>query len=227
MKVGDVARLAGVSVRTLHYYEEIGLLRPSRDEASGYRVYTDEDLERLQQVLFFRELGFDLNRIKTIMNAPDFDRHEALLEQRRLLAAKIARLQATLQLVEKTLAAIQGGYRMTKEEMFEVFGDFDPTQYEAEAEARWGDTEAYRESIRRAPTYTKADWKRFATEQKVVHDAIAALIDQGVPPADPRAMDAVERHRLLIDTWFYPCSRQFHAQLAKMYIADERFRKTY
>lgn len=227
MKVGDVARLAGVSVRTLHYYEEIGLLRPSRDDASGYRVYTDEDLERLQQVLFYRELGFDLDRIKTIMNAADFDRREALLEQRRLLAAKVARLQATLQLVDKTLAAIQGGYRMTKDEMFEVFGGFDPTQYEAEARARWGRTEAYKESTRRAQTYTKADWQRFAAEQQAVHDAIVALIDAGVPPTDVRAMDAVERHRLLIDTWFYPCSRQFHAELAKMYVTDERFRKTY
>lgn len=190
-------------------------------------MYKDEDLERLQQVLFYREMGFDLDRIKAIMNAPDFDRREALLEQRRLLAAKLARLEATLQLVDKTLAAIRGGYRMTREEMFEVFGDFDPTEYVGEAHARWGHTEAYRESARRAQRYTKADWQRFATEQQAVHNAIAALMDEGVPPTDARAMDAVERHRLLIDKWFYPCSRQFHAELAKGYVADERFRKTY
>lgn len=116
---------------------------------------------------------------------------------------------------------------MTKEEMFEVFGGFDPSEYEDEARARWGDTDAYKESTRRAKSYTKADWQRFAAEQQAIHDAIFALIDEGVPPTDARAMDAVERHRLLIDRWFYPCSRQMHAQLATLYVTDERFRKTY
>lgn len=227
MKVGDVARLAGVTVRTLHHYDELGLLQPSRHAESGYRLYTDEDLERLQQILFYRELGLGLDQIGEVMNAPDFDRREALLEQRRLLAQQIVRLEATLQLVDKTLASLNGGFHMTKEEMFEVFGGFDPSQYETEVQERWGDTDAYKESTRRAQQYTKADWQRFAKESEEIGSAIAQLMDEGVQPTDERAMNAVERHRLQVDQWFYPCSRQFHAQLGKMYIADERFRATY
>lgn len=227
MKVGDVARLAGVSVRTLHHYDELGLLKPSSRSESGYRLYTDEDLQRLQQILFYKELGFGLERIADVMNAPDFDRREALIEQRRLLADRVKRLQATLHLVDKTLASIQGGYRMTKEEMFEVFGDFDPSQYEAEVQERWGHTEAYKESARRAKQYTKEDWQRFKEESEEIGNDIARLMDDGVPPTDPRAMDAVERHRLQIDAWFYPCSREMHAELGKMYVTDERFRRTY
>lgn len=227
MKVGDVARLAGVSVRTLHHYDELGLLKPSRRSESGYRLYTDEDLRRLQQILFYKELGFGLERIADVMNAPDFDRREALVEQRRLLADRVQRLQATLHLVDKTLASIDGGVQMTKEEMFEVFGDFDPSQYEAEVKERWGHTEAYKESARRTKQYTKADWQRFKEESEEIGTDIARLMDDGVPPTDPRAMDAVERHRLQIDAWFYPCSREMHAELGKMYVSDERFRRTY
>lgn len=227
MKVGDVARLAGVSVRTLHHYDELGLLTPSRRSEAGYRLYTDEDLERLQQILFYKELGFGLERIAAVMSAPDFDRREALVEQRQLLADRVRRLQATLNLVDKTLASIQGGFQMTKEEMFEVFGDFDPSQYEAEVQERWGDTDAYKESARRTKQYTKADWQRFKDESEEIGNDIARLMDDGVPPTDPRAMDAVERHRLQIDAWFYPCSREMHAELGKMYVTDERFRRTY
>lgn len=227
MKVGEVARLAGVSVRTLHHYDELGLLTPSRRSEAGYRLYTDEDLERLQQILFYRELGFGLEQIAVVMNAPDFDRRAVLLEQRRLLAAEIRRLQATLRLVDKTIASIQGGYQMTKEEMFEVFGDFDPSQYEAEVQERWGHTDAYKESAQRTKQYTKADWQRFKNESDEIGSEIARLMDRGVPPTDPRAMDAVERHRLQIDRWFYPCSREMHAELGKMYVTDERFRRTY
>lgn len=116
---------------------------------------------------------------------------------------------------------------MSKEEMFEVFGDFDPEEYEDEARQRWGETDAYKESARRSKRYTKEDWKRFADESEAISLAIADLMDAGVPPTDPRAMDAVDRHRQLIDRWFYPCSREMHAALGRMYIEDPRFTETY
>lgn len=116
---------------------------------------------------------------------------------------------------------------MSKEEMFSVFGDFDPSQYEDEVKERWGHTDAYQESARRTKGYSKADWERFKEENEAVTGAIAALMDEGVAPDDPRAMDAVERHRLLIDKWFYPCSREMHAELGKMYVDDPRFTATY
>ncbi len=116
---------------------------------------------------------------------------------------------------------------MRRDDMFEVFGDFDPAEHEAEAEERWGDTDAYRESARRARRYTKDDWTRFKAESDAVNEAIATLLDDGVPPDDPRAMDAVERHRLLIDRWFYPCPHEMHVQLGRMYVTDARFTATY
>jgi DNA-binding transcriptional MerR regulator len=225
--VGDVARLAGVSVRTLHHYDEVGLLEPSDRSDAGYRLYTTEDLERLQQILFYKELGFTLEEIRTLMGDPAFDRREALLTQREMIAEQALRLEALLGLIDRTLTSLGGGIQMTKEEMFEVFGDFDPAEHEDEVKERWGDTDAYKESARRTATYTKADWARFKAESEEINAAITALMDEGVEADDPRAMDAVDRARLQIDTWFYPCSHQMHVGLAQMYIADPRFTATY
>lgn len=225
--VGEVARLAHVSVRTLHHYDEVGLLEPSERSEAGYRLYSLEDLERLQQILFYKELGFALNEIGELMSDPAFDRREALEAQRDLISVQALRLDALLGLIHKTLASMEGGIRMSKEEMFEVFGDFDPSQYEQEVRERWGESEAYKESARRAARYTKQDWQRFKDESEEITTAIVAAMDAGRPPTDPQAMDAVERHRLQIDRWFYPCSREMHAALGEMYVADPRFTATY
>lgn len=226
-KVGEVAALAHVSVRTLHHYDEIGLLVPSGRSDAGYRLYTDDDLDRLQQVLLFKELGFALEEIRDLMDDPDFDRVETLAAQRDLLVEQATRLEAMLGLIDKTIAAQEGGIRMTKEDMFEVFGDFDPAEYEDEARERWGETDAYKESARRAARYTKTDWQRFKDESDQINTTIAALMDEGVPTDDPRAMEAVDRHRRQIDEWFYPCSLEMHANLGRMYVADPRFKATY
>ncbi|MFA5844847.1 MAG: MerR family transcriptional regulator [Coriobacteriia bacterium] len=226
-RVGEVAKLAHVSVRTLHHYDEAGLLTPSHRSEAGYRLYTEADLERLQQVLFYKELGFGLDEIRGLMADPAFDRREALLVQRDLIAGQAIRFEAMLGLIDRTLHAMEEGTTMSKEEMFEVFEDFDPTQYEDEVRQRWGDTDAYKESARRTARYTKADWQRFKDESEEIGSAIAALMDEGVPAGDPRAMDAVDRHRLQIDKWFYPCSREMHVALGEMYVADPRFTANY
>ncbi len=225
--VGEVAALAHVTVRALHHYDRIGLLRPSGRSEAGYRQYTEQDLERLQTVLLYRELGFGLGEIRDLLADPGFDRREVLRAQRAQLARRSARLDAMLALIDKTLIALDEGIPMERTDMFEVFGDFDPAEHEAEAKARWGETDAYRESTRRARRYTKDDWKRFKAESDAVNEAVAALMDAGVAPDDPRAMDAVERHRLLIDTWFYPCPPEMHEHLGRMYVEDERFTATY
>ncbi len=116
---------------------------------------------------------------------------------------------------------------MTKEGMFEVFGDFDPAEHEDEVKDRWGDTEPYKESARRTAKYTKDDWARFKVQSDEINSAITALMDESVPATDPRAMDAVDAARLQIDTWFYPCSHEMHVGLAEMYIADPRFTANY
>jgi len=225
--VGEVAKLAHVSVRTLHHYDELGLLVPSERSEAGYRHYTDKDLDRLQTVLFFKELGFTLEEIREFVNDPAFDRREALLVQRDLIAEQALRFEAMLGLIDKTLVTLEGGIPMTKEEKFEVFGEFDPAEYEDEVKERWGETDAYKESARRTARYTKDDWARFKAESEQINLAIVALMDQGVPADDPRAMDAVDRARLQIDQWFYPCSLEMHSGLAEMYIADPRFTATY
>lgn len=225
--VGEVAALASVSVRTLHHYDEIGLLSPSGRSDSGYRHYDDEDLARLQQVLFFKELGFALADIARIMNAPDFDRLQALRTQRRLLEEKALRFMKMADAVDTAIGAREGGVTLDAKEMLEVFGDFDPKEYEQEAEERWGGTEAYAESMRRTRRYTKEDWLEIGAAAAKVNEALAMLMDEGVPADDPRAMDLAERHRLQIDRWFYPCSYEIQTGLGEMYVADPRFAKNY
>ncbi len=150
LTVSQVARLAGVSVRTLHHYDEIGLLAPSGRSEAGYRLYEQPDLQRLQQVLFFKELGFPLEEIARIMRDRAFDLRAALLMQRRLLTERASRVQVLIRAVDAALDSLEKGTVMTKEEMFEVFGDFDPAKYEDEARERWGDTEAFRANAERA-----------------------------------------------------------------------------
>ncbi len=225
--VGDVARVSGVSVRTLHHYDEIGLLEPSERTGAGYRIYSDGDMGRLQQVLFFRELGFALDDIARIMNDPTFSPREALLLQRRMLQDKAAQLGRMAEAVDTALDTMEKGTTMDEKDMFEVFGDFDPKAYEAEVQQRWGQTDAYKESARRAKRYDKADWQRFKDESEQIGSDTARLMDEGVPADDQRAMDLAEQARLQIDAWFYPCSHEMHVNLAAMYIADPRFTATY
>jgi MerR family transcriptional regulator, thiopeptide resistance regulator len=227
LKVGEVARLAHVSVRTLHHYDRLGLLRPSARSDAGYRLYAGPDLERLQQILLYRESGIPLEEIAGLMDAAVFDRAEVLERQRAQLAARREQLGAMIRLVDATLATLRGERQMTHEEMFEAFGDFDPAAHEDEARERWGDTPAYAEAQRRTRSYTKDDWLRYRRESDEVNERLAALLGAGEPPEDRRAQEAVEQHRLLIDRWFYPCSQEMHAALGEMYVADPRFTATF
>lgn len=227
LTVGEIAELAAVSVRTLHHYDEIGLLTPSVRTESGYRLYDDGDLAALQQVLFFKELGFALADIARIMHDPTFDRLEALRMQRRMLVDKSAQLSKMVEALDAALAATEGGVTLDPKDMFEAFGEFDPKEYEKEAEERWGGTDAYAESMRRTKRYTKEDWLRIRAESDAVNSALAALMDEGVAADDPRAMDLAEEHRLQIERWFYPCSQEMHTGLGRMYVTDPRFAKNY
>lgn len=226
-KVGTVAGLAGVSVRTLHHYDEIGLLVPSGRSETGYRLYTDADLERLQTALFWRELGLGLDEIRGLLDDPALSRRDALLRQRGLVKDRATRLNAMLSLIDKTLVSMKVGVSMTKEDLFEVFGDFDPSEYEAEVRERWGDTDAYRESARRTKCLTKADWQRIKDEGEANLSAMIELFDAGVSPDDESAMNAADEARLQIDRWFYPCTREMHMGLGDMYVSDARFTAYY
>ncbi len=221
--VGDVARLAGVSVRTLHHYDAIGILRPAGREDNGYRVYVREDLERLQRILAYRELGFELTAIGELLDDPTTDRLEHLRRQATLLDARLERMQAMRSGLHKTMEALQMGIDLDPKEMLEAFGDFDPTEHAAEAQERWGDTDAYRESQARTRRYRKEDWLRIREESEAVERRLADVMAAGAPPDGLRAADAAEAHRQHIARWFYDCSRAMHAGLADMLEADPRF----
>jgi DNA-binding transcriptional MerR regulator len=223
--VGEVAKLARISVRALHHYDEIGLLAPSGRTESGYRLYTDRDLERLQQVLFFRELGFALEDVARILNDPHFDRRQALVAQRAMLVEKGERLKAMVDLVDRTLASLGKETAMSVEDMFD--GNFDPAVYEEEAKERWGKTPSYAESKRRTKSYMKDDWKKIGEEAEAIVTALAELFAAGAKATDAPARALVEKHRLHIDRWFYPCSRAMHVGLGEMYVSDPRFTQYY
>jgi MerR family transcriptional regulator, thiopeptide resistance regulator len=223
-RVADVARQSGVSIRALHHYDAIGLLVPTGRTDAGYRLYTDADLLRLQQILIGRELGFSLEEIKRSLNDPRFDHRRALVEQRRRLEAKARALGDMLRAVDAALDAVGSDPTGGTMDMKELFNGFDPSAYEAEAKERWGDTDAYRESTWRVKGYTPDDWKRQQAEQAAIYADAADAMRRGVDPTSPAGVEIAERHRLSIDTWFYPCSRGMHAGLADMYEADDRFR---
>ncbi|GGP76976.1 MerR family transcriptional regulator [Streptomyces abikoensis] len=224
--VGQVAALAGVTVRTLHHYDEIGLLPSGRSHA-GHRQYEDADLDRLQQILFYRELGFPLEEVAALLDDPDADPAEHLRRQHELLTGRIDRLQRMAAAVEHAMEARKMGIKLTPEEKFEVFGDFDPDAHAAEAERRWGGTDPYKESQRRAAAYTKEDWLRIKAAADGLNARIAALMESGAAPESEEAMDLAEEHRRQIGESFYDCSYEIHAGLAEMYVADERFAATY
>ena len=225
--VGQLAALAGVTIRTLHHYDEVGLLSPSGRSAAGYRIYEESDLERLQQILFYRELGFTLKEIATIVDDPRTDAVGHLRRQRKLLTGRIKRLSAMVDAIDYEMEARTMDIPLTPEERLEVFGEFRPEDYAEEAQQRWGDTEAYRQSQRRVATYKKEDWQRLKAEEQEVRARLTAAFSGGLAPESEEARAAAEAHRQLISRWFYECSYEIHRGLTDMYVSDERFRAHY
>ncbi|MCG8504762.1 MAG: MerR family transcriptional regulator [Sphingomonadales bacterium] len=223
-RIKEVAELSGLSVRALHHYDAIGLLVPGARTAAGYRLYDDDDLLRLQQILIGRELGLSLEDVRRSLDDPGFDRRRALLDQRAELERRAADTAAMIRAIDAALASIGDTETEDKKmDMKKIFDGFEPDEYADEARERWGDTDAYETSTRRTRSYTEADWKKLRDEQNAIYaDAFAAL-EAGKRPDDPEAMAIAERHRQSIDRWFYPCSAEAHSGLADMYEADRRF----
>jgi DNA-binding transcriptional MerR regulator len=227
VNVGEVAALAGVTVRTLHHYDRIGLVQPSARSAAGYRRYAAADLDRLHQVLLYRELGFGLEEIATLLDDPEADPAAHLRRQHRLLRERIERTQAVVAAVEKEMEARAMGISLTPEERFEIFGDGLSEEYQAEAEERWGETEAWAQSQRRTAAYDKQDWLRIKAEADDVERRFAEAMRSGAAADSPQALDLAEEHRQHIGRWFYDCPPAMHAGLGRMYVEDERFAAHY
>lgn len=218
--VKEVSLLANISVRTLHYYDQIGLLKPKKLTDGGYRLYGEEELLRLQQILFFRELGFPLKEILAILTHPSFNADEALEKQHALLILQRARLDGLIAQLEK---AMKGEKQMN----FNVFDDSAITkhreEYAEETRKRWGDTEAYAQSEKKAARYSKEDWAKIQTEMGEIFSAFAAI--RHTPPESDAAKELVKRWQDFITEYFYTCSDEILAGLGQMYTADERFTK--
>ena len=227
--IGETARLAKVSVRTLHHYDQLGILMPSARTDAGYRLYELEDIERLHRVMVFRELGFSLDEIGRIVTDPDFDRTEALRAQRTLLSEKARRTEAMLEAIDAALAAAEGGTEMSDQERTEMFGElfdgFDPAEYQDEVQERWGETDAYKQSAARTKRYTKADWEQIKAEGDANTAEFMRLLDAGVPADSPEAFAAAAEKHAQLEKWFYDAPLEMFSNLSDMWVNDPRFRK--
>jgi MerR family transcriptional regulator, thiopeptide resistance regulator len=217
--VGELAKLTGITVRALHHYDEIGLVQPSDRSRAGYRLYGDDDVLRLQQVLVYKELGLPLDEIAAVLDDPAYSRVDALRRHRDALVAKRARLDAMLASIDAAIAHPKGP--LTMDDVKSLFDGFDHEAYADEAAARWGDT--YKESARRTKSYGKAEWESIRAEGNAVYARFAELMADRARPDDARVRAAVIAHREHITRWFYPCSEEIQRGLAEMYVADPRF----
>lgn len=228
LTVGRLASLAGVTVRTLHHYDEIGLVTPSARTAAGYRAYGAADVDRLRQVLTYRRLGFGLREVAELVADPAADAVAHLRRQRDLLMEQRDRADAMVAAIDKELEARAMGINLTPQEQLEVFGtDKAGGEWADEARERWGGTDAYRQSQRRAAAYTKDDWARIKAEADRCVQDFAAALRGGFPPGAADAMELAERHRRHISENFYDCGYPMHECLARMYVTDPRFAASY
>lgn len=219
LTVGEVAERTGVSIRTLRYYDEIGLLPPSRVTDAGYRMYDADAMARLQEILFFRELAFPLADIKDILSRPDYDRQQAMARQRKLLVMKRDRLDALIALLGETM---KGESDMKLDKFSNRAIEETQKKYAAEAAEKYGKTDAYKESTQRAKGYNKADWDRISAEADDIFRAFANRLD-----SDPAELGAlVDRWQKHITDHYYRCTDEILLGLADLYDADARFAET-
>ncbi|MDR8408651.1 MerR family transcriptional regulator [Nonomuraea sp. 3-1Str] len=220
--VGVVADLAGVSIRTLHHYDEIGLLEPQERNGAGYRLYSAGDVRKLQRILFYRELDFDLDTIGAILADPTLSDADRLHEQRRLLTERIERHQTMVAVIDKELAARRMGIALTPEERLEVFGSTRLEDNAEPAEQRWGDSPLWRQRHRRTSRYSAEDWREIRAEQSGIHQRLLEAMRTGIPADSATSMDLAEEHRLHMERRFHDCDYDTHRALAASYLANER-----
>ena len=220
MKINEVAKLTGITVRTLHYYDEIGLLKPSNITEAGYRIYDKKSLKILQQILFFRELDFPLNEIKEIINNPNYDDRQALTKHKELLIKKRRRLDGLVNLVDKIL---EGGNDMS-------FNEFDMSeieeiknQYSKEVKERWGDTKAYKESENKTKNLNAKQWEQLTKESNLIFEEFS--VNRKEDPDSQIVRQLVKKWQNYITENFYNCTNEILLGLGSMYVEDERFKK--
>ena len=216
MQIREFAKFTGVSVRTLHYYDEIGLLKPSHvDPSTGYRYYDEEALLRMQEILFYRELDFSLNSIRQIISSPNYDKTKALNEQKQLLKLKKER-------IERLIHAIDGA--MKGENVMKAFDGSEFEKYKSEAQEKWGKTEAYQQHAEKTKNYSKEKQNSLVQDMDAILAEFSLCMNSGAGPASPEAQSLVKKLQNHISMNYYNCTNEILAGLGQMYVADERFK---
>jgi DNA-binding transcriptional MerR regulator len=223
--ISVLAKMAGVSVRTLHHYDEIGLLRPSYVAPNGYRYYSRPEQARLQQILFFRELGFPLARIRQIVDSPGFDVERSLRDQRKLLQLESERLTCLVGTIDRTLEEMKGEFEMNAEDLYSGFDKEQIEDYRQEVIDRWGE-ESLAESEAKIEGWTPSEAKWVEVEAQEVLGGIVGCIEKGKGPDDPEVQELLGRYYIYIRK-FFDCTVEIFRELGKMYVQDERFAAYY
>ncbi|MEE1019653.1 MAG: MerR family transcriptional regulator [Acutalibacteraceae bacterium] len=221
MHIKEFAALTNVSVRTLHYYDEIGLLKPCFvDEQNGYRYYDKNSLLRMQQILFYRELDFPLKSINEILSSPNYDKQKALSEQKRLLILKKQRLERLIDALDNA----EKGNEVMNMDLFDN-SEYETArkEFEAEAKQKWGDTAAYKEYEQKSAAYTNKDFGEINAGLDSIMAQFAECMRSGASFADADAQTLVQRLQSYISAHFYSCTNDILSGLGEMYVADERF----
>ncbi len=216
MLIKEFARFTGVSVRTLHYYDEIGLLMPAHvDSITGYRYYDENSLLRMQEILFYRELDFSLKSIGEILSSPNYDTRKSLEEQKILLTLKKERL-------ERLISSIDDA--MKGENIMKAFDNGEFEKYKAEAREKWGETNAYKEHAEKTENYTKQKWNELAQGMDGIMQEFAVCMRNNETPDSADAQKLVKKLQSHITENYYHCTDGILAGLGQMYVADERFK---
>lgn len=224
--VGQLAKRSGATVRTLHHYDEIGLLQPAIREQSGRRLYDLDSVVRLHQIMNYRTLGLALDQVKRLLDDPAFDREAALIAQRQSILDQVARSERLIRGIDEALSVIRSKSRKVLD-MKTIFGGFDPSQFEDEAKAKWGNTKAWAISAKKTAGYSESDWKRYHKENTALCEELAELARNGEDPSSDKSFEKSKAYADLVDRWFYPCSVASLAGFADMYENDARFRETF
>ncbi len=226
LTVGQAAALVGVTVRTLHHWDEIGLAQPSERSSAGYRMYTADDVARLRRIVVYRELGVDLPAIRGILDDPASDVVATLREQRMRLADRIRQLQDLDADLGRMIEAQERGILLSAEQQTRAFGEGWNTQWPGEAREHYGDTAQWRQYAEGAAKRSADDWQAIAARTTDLNRALAAAMDAGVVPGDAEADALAERHREVFSAYF-PLSREMQVLLGRMYEADPAFTAHY
>ncbi|WP_061996601.1 MerR family transcriptional regulator [Clostridium sp. ATCC 25772] len=222
-KVKEVQSITGVTIRMLHHYDKINLLNPSSKSDAGYRLYNDNDLEKLQQIMFFRELDFSLEEIKEILSSPKFNKNVALENHRKILTERKTRLENLIKIIDNTLE--KGVDNMSNNEKFKAFDTTEiehyKNKYKKEVEAKYSHTDAYKEYKKKASKYEKNDWQNVMEKGDIIFKNLANLMDKS--PSDIEVQTEIENWRNHITNSFYNCTIEIFQSLGEMYVNDTRF----